>query len=201
MKRFHRIIFVFNRVNRKFEVTKSAVGRLKKKTNIMKKTGLLLIAAIFLFASCDNEPGVSKAFLKYSYKSGVTTVTVPGWLIGMASAFGDLDDEEQELLSSIDKVKVLSIEDNDLNARVNLHNEFYSKINTDKSFEELLVVREADENVTIFGKMDDDVIREMIILVGGDDNALVYLKGEIKPELINNLAHKNSKDKFFAFDF
>jgi hypothetical protein len=34
-------------------------------------------------------------------------------------------------------------------------------------------VRGNDEDVTIFGKMDEDVIREMVILVGGDDNVLV----------------------------
>jgi len=167
----------------------------------MKKSVIVLLATLFVFTSCTDDSGVSKAFLKYSYKSGVTTVIIPGWLLSTASAFADLEDEEQELLSSIDKVKVLSIEDHDLNARTNLHNEFYSKINADHSFEELLMVQEQDDQVTIFGKMDGNVIREMIILVGGSDNALVYLKGEIKPELINNLVHKNSKDKFFAFDY
>jgi len=168
----------------------------------MKRIVIILIASIFIFTSCKEESGISKAFMKYSWRSGVTSITVPGWMIGLASAFGDLDDDEQELLSNIDKVKILTIEDHDLNARVNLHEEFYSKINSDNSFEELLVVRDGNENVTIFGKIDKNVIREMVILVGGDDNAVVYLKGEIKPKLINDLAHKNnSKDKFFAFDF
>ena len=167
----------------------------------MKQTILILIPSLFLFSSCEEDPGLSKAFMKYSVKSGVTHITVPGWMISLASTFGDLDDEEQELLSNIDKVKVLTIEDHNLNTRVNLHEEFYSKINADNSFEELLVVRDGNEKVTIFGKMNNNVIREMVILVGGDDNALVYLKGEIKPELINNLTRKNSKDKFFAFDF
>ena len=167
----------------------------------MKRAAIFLIAIFFIFTSCEEDTGISKAFMKYSWKSGVTYITVPGWMIGIASTFGDLEDEEQELLSSIDKVKLMTIEDHDLNARVNLHKEFYSKINTGKTFEELLVVRDGKNNVTIFGKMNDDVIREMIILVGGDDNAVVYVKGEIKPELIDNLARKNSKDKFFAFDF
>lgn len=167
----------------------------------MKKAALLFIISIFVFTSCEEDSGVSKAFLKYSYRSGVTTVTVPGWLIGMASTFGDLEEEERELLDNIDKVKVLTIEDNDLNARVNLHEEFYSKINSDNSFEELLVVREDGENITIFGKMDENVIREMIVLVGGDDNTMVYLKGEINPEQINNIVRKKSDKKFFAFDY
>ncbi|MFW5831314.1 MAG: DUF4252 domain-containing protein [Prolixibacteraceae bacterium] len=167
----------------------------------MKKAAVVLIVFIFIFTSCEENSGMSNAFMKYSWKSGVTYITVPGWMIGLASTFGDLGDEEQELLSSIDKVKIMTIEDHDLNARVNLHEEFYSKINSDKAFEELLIVRDGNENVTIFGKMDKTVIREMIILVGGDDNALVYLKGKIKPEVINDLVRKNSKDKFFTYDY
>ncbi|MFW6310194.1 MAG: DUF4252 domain-containing protein [Prolixibacteraceae bacterium] len=167
----------------------------------MKKAAVVLIISIFIFTSCEENSGMSNAFMKYSWKSGVTYITVPGWMIGLASTFGDLGDEEQELLSSIDKVKIMTIEDHDLNARVNLHEEFYSKINSDKAFEELLIVRDGNENITIFGKMDKTVIREMIILVGGDDNALVYLKGKIKPEVINDLVRKNSKDKFFTYDY
>jgi len=167
----------------------------------MKKLFLFFIASLFILTSCEDNSGVSKAFLKYSYRDGVTSITIPGWAIGLASTFGDLDEEERELLDNIDKVKVLTIEDNDLNARVNLHEEFYSKINSDNSFEELLVVREDGENITIFGKMDENVIREMIILVGGNDNTMVYLKGEIKPEQINNIVRKNSDKKFFAFDY
>jgi hypothetical protein len=167
----------------------------------MKKTVLLLIVSFFILTSCEDDGGISKAFLKHSYKSGVTSITVPGWVIRLASTFGDLEEEERDLLDNIDKVKVLTIEDNDLNARINLHEEFYSKINADKSFEELLVIREQNENVTIFGKMENNTIREMVILVGGDDNTMVYLRGKIRPEQISNIANKHTKEKFFAFDF
>lgn len=163
-------------------------------------TFLLLIAAITL-SSCTYEPGVTEAFAKYKFKEGVTTVTVPGWVIGLASMVADLEEEEKELLSSIDKVKVLSIENNDLNARINLHNEFYEHINRKGDYEELLVVRDDDENVTIFGKMTKESIKEMVILVGGDDNAMIYLKGEIRPEQINKFIDVSEPDKLLSMKF
>jgi len=167
----------------------------------MKRIFLILTAAALFLVSCDDNPGVSKAFSKYGHERGVTSITVPGWVIGIAAKFGDLDEDERELLYSIDKVKVLSIEDNSLNSHINLHQEFYTKINVKHDFEELLTVNNQNENVTIFGKMDGEVIREMVILVGGDDNALVYLKGEIKPELLDNKINLSNPDRLLSLDF
>lgn len=167
----------------------------------MKHLFLILTAAAFMLVSCDNNPGVSKAFLKYGHQKGVTTVTVPGWVIGIAAKFGDMDKDERELLYSIDKVKVLSVEDNDLNARINLNDEFREQINTNNDFDELLTVNNQNENVTIFGRMDGEVIKEMVILIGGDENTLVYLKGEIKPELLDNKINLSNPDRLLSLDF
>ena len=165
----------------------------------MKRLFLLPVLFLFLFTSCDDETGVSGAFTKYRFKDGVTTITVPGWLIHSAAMWGDLDREERDLLRSIDKVKILTIEDKELNARSNLHKEFYETVREREDLEELLVVRDGNEQVTIFGKVDEDSIEEMLILVGGDDNAIIYLKGKLKPELITNLMNENSQKGFLSF--
>lgn len=164
----------------------------------MKRLFLLPALFLFLFTSCNYETGVSEAFTKYRFKDGVTTISVPGWLIHTAAMWGDMDREERDLLRSIDKVKVLTIEDKELNARSNLHAEFYEKVRKRGDLEELLVVRDGNEQVTIFGKTDDDTIKEMLILIGGDENAIVYLKGRLKPELITNLMKENSDNKFLS---
>ena len=162
---------------------------------------LFFIFIATALTSCNYEPGVSEAFAKYKYREGVTSITVPGWAIGLATMVADLEDEEKELLSCIDRVKVLSVENNDLNARINLHNEFYEHINRKGDYDELLVVRENNENVTIFGKMTEDAIKEMVILVGGDENAMIYLKGEIRPEQINKFIDVSEPNKLLSMKF
>jgi len=168
---------------------------------IMKNLILILVTALVTFASCSYEPGVSEAFTKYRFKDGVTTVTVPGWVLAFAARHGDLDKEEREILKNIEKVKVLAVEDNDLNARINLHKEFYDHINRKGDYDELLVVRDEKEEVTIFGKMDEEVITEMVILVGGEDNAMVYLKGEISPDLLNDKIDLSDPKKIAKLNF
>lgn len=47
--------------------------------------------------------------------------------------------------------------------------------------------------------MDEDVITEMVILVGGNDNAQIYIRGEIDPELLKNEIKIMDKDEFLSF--
>jgi len=167
----------------------------------MKTISLLALAIMLLFTSCEYNPGVSEAFTKYRFKEGVTTITVPGWVIGLAANLGDIEKNERELLQSIDKVRLLVVEDNDLNAKINLHKEFSTKINRNNDYEELMAVTDENENITIFGKMNENVITEMVVLVGGDDNALIYVKGEIDPKMINDIIKTSDKDRLFSFNF
>lgn len=165
----------------------------------MKRLLLLPVAILFLFSSCENDSGMSKAIAKYKFEDGVTSITVPGWVIGIASRWGDLENEERELLRSIDKVKILTIENIELNARSNFHKEFYQSISKNPDLEELMVVRNKNEQVTIFGKTSEKSIDELLILVSGCDNAMVYIKGRIKPEMLSDLINKNQHNSFLSW--
>ena len=171
------------------------------KISIMKKFTFIFIGILFVFTSCTYEPGVSEAYMKYRFKEGVTTITVPGWAIRLIAGLNELDESDREILDSIDKVQVVAVEDEHLNAEINLHDEFYERISKNGKYEELMVVRNENESVTVFGVMDDNVISEMLILVGGDDNALVYVKGEISPDLLNDKINLADHEKLFSLNF
>jgi hypothetical protein len=96
---------------------------------------------------------------------------------------------------------VLVIEDEELNSDINLHREFSTKINRNKDYEELMSVVDDNESITIFGKMDEDVITEMVVLVGGDDNALIYVRGEIDPKMLKENIQLSDKDKLLGMKF
>ena len=119
----------------------------------------------------------------------------------MASNFVNDDDNVSELFGSIDKVRILVVENEELNADINLHKEFSTKINRNNDYEELMTVTDENENIIIFGKMDENIITEMVVLVGGDDNAMIYLKSEIDPKLINDVIKTSDKDKLLSFKF
>ncbi len=167
----------------------------------MKKLVVLFTGLIFLFSSCSYEPGVTEAMVKYGFKDGVTTLVVPGWAIRLIAGLNELDETEREIFSSIHKVKIVVVEDEDLNTRINLHEEFYNKVNKDGNYEELLTVRDDSENVTVFGRMDDSVIKEMALLIGGDDNAIVYVKGSFSPDLLKDQLDIGDTKKLLSLNF
>lgn len=155
---------------------------------------------IFL-ASCHTEKPVAMAFAKYSARDGVTSITIPGFLISLASKISSIPEEERELLQGMSKIKILTIETPELNRKVNFHEEFYSMLNKGK-YEELLRISDPGNDVTIMGIMDDDfTIREMVILVGGEENAMIYVKGKLHPDMINKLAFNSpdTRSKMFGF--
>jgi hypothetical protein len=167
----------------------------------MKHLSFLILGLIFFFASCQNEKPVAMAFAKYSSHDGVTSITVPGFLISLASKISSIPEEERELLQGMSKVKILTIDNPELNRKVNFHEEFYAMLSKGK-YEELLRISDPGNDVTIMGIMDDDfTIREMVILVGGDDNAMIYVKGKLHPEMINKLAFNSpdTRSKMFGF--
>ncbi|MFZ5430768.1 MAG: DUF4252 domain-containing protein [Bacteroidota bacterium] len=151
----------------------------------MKKLSLVLIIAITLVSCHRNDP-VASAFTKYSRHDGVTSITVPGFVISLASKLAP--PEDKELLEGISKVKILTIDQPEMNRKVNFHEEFHARLNTGK-YEELMRISDKGTEVTIMGIMDTDhTLREMVILVGGDENALIFLKGNIRPEVIGRMA-------------
>ncbi|RIH63496.1 DUF4252 domain-containing protein [Mariniphaga sediminis] len=165
----------------------------------MKKTVLFSMLLLFLFTACEYESGVSEAFTKYRFKDGVTSVYVPGWVIKLSAQWGDWDKNERELLQNIDKVEVITLEDSQVNTGTNLHREFYNAVSKNKRMEKLMTVRDDNEQVTVFGKMEEKSIKEMLILVGGNDNAIIYVKGNLRPELVSRFVNEHSEEGFLSF--
>lgn len=107
-------------------------------------------------------------------------------------AVADLPREERALVRQISKVKVLSIEDAFLNQEVDLYDEYYHQIRSQKGYEDLVVVRENNEKVGILGLFKVEIIKELIIIVGGDENALIYIRGNLNPQTINDMIDNTS---------
>jgi hypothetical protein len=61
----------------------------------------------------------------------------------------------------------------------------------DNAYETLVSVNEKGERVKVLVKIKDDIINEIVVLAGGDDPALVRIKGKIKPEDVKSVIENN----------
>lgn len=150
---------------------------------------LLLILLMPVSGFAQKSP-VDKLFEKYANKSGFTTVNISGALLGFAGAMApDSNSTEKEILSNLNGVRILTVDDEELNKSLN----FYEELESDgffknNDYEVLMEVTEESEVVRFYGRTTNDgKLSEMLLIVGGDDNTLISIQGLIDPKNISKV--------------
>jgi hypothetical protein len=166
----------------------------KPKLEIMKRVVLFfLIVAFPAFIMAQNS-AVDKLFAKYQGKKGVTTVNISPELFQMVNAMGIEELEEQDFpMDKIASVKILTIEDEEGYENVNFYDEIKKDLNVD-DFAEVLTVNDGGEVVRMWMKADKDVVSEFLLIVGGDDNVLIYITGDFNMKELEELAESIEDD-------
>ncbi|WP_346859856.1 DUF4252 domain-containing protein [uncultured Draconibacterium sp.] len=154
----------------------------------MKKL-ILILAFVLPMAVLAQKSPVDKLFDKYANQKGFTTVNISGKLLGFASQIETGDEELGSMLSSLNGIRVLTVEDDELNKNI----DFYKELEKDgffknNDFEVLMEVTEDDEVVRFLAKdAGNGKISDLLLVVGGDDNALISISGIIDPANIGKI--------------
>jgi len=151
----------------------------------MKKLILSLLIASFGLTLFAQPAGFDRLYYQYKGEEGVVALKIPGFVMKLAGAIADLDQEEKALLKSLRSVTVLTIEEQDLYPGVN----FTDEINLSADHYQLLMeVHDEDEDVLIAAREKNGKLRDLIVVVGGDENVLVHVRGRMESDLLENLA-------------
>ena len=154
----------------------------------MKKL-IFILAIILPVAVFAQKTPVDKLFSKYANQKGFTTVNISGKLLGFASHVDTGSDETSKMLSELKGIRILTVEDDDLNKKI----DFYAELEKDgffknNDYEVLMEVTEDDEVVRFLAKdAGNGKISDLLLVVGGDDNALISISGMIDPENIGKI--------------
>ena len=156
----------------------------------MKKLVLILAVVLPLAVLAQKTP-VDTLFEKYANQKGFTTVNISGKLLGFIAPFETGDESTSELLSGLSGIRVLTVEDDELNKKLDfyaeLENEGFFKNN---NFEVLMEVTEADEVVRFLAKdAGNGKISDLLLVVGGNDNTLISISGIIDPANISKITN------------
>ena len=161
---------------------------IKIKKSTMKKLVLFLAVVLPLAVLAQKTP-VDKLFDKYANQKGFTTVNISGKLLGFAAQMETGDESTSDMLSSLKGIRVLTVEDDELNKKL----DFYEELDNDgffknNNFEVLMEVTEENEIVRFLAKeADNGKISDLLLIVGGDDNTLISISGIIDPESIGKI--------------
>lgn len=152
---------------------------------------LIIIAVLIPFMGMAQSSPVDKLFEKYANKDGITTVRISGALLKFASKLDDSNTPESQLLSGLDGIRILAVEDSLLNRQVNFYKELEQEgFFKNNKYEVLMEVTESSEIVRFYGRMlDNGSLSELLLVVGGDDNALISIQGLINPDNIAKITN------------
>ena len=154
----------------------------------MKKLALSLLVVLVPIFAIGQNTAVEKLFEKYGGQDGFTTVTINKGLFKMVGQL-DENDEDLKALSGMESIKILAIDDENNASGVNFYKEVRSQLKT-ADYEELMTVNSKDTDVVFLVKQNGDIIKELILLVGGnsEDNALIYIAGNINLKDVSKIA-------------
>lgn len=155
----------------------------------MKRLLLTLVLLIPLLGMAQGNSPIDKLFNKYANKDGFTTVNISGKLLGFASKLDNSNSKEAAMLEKISAIRILSVEDSVMNKTLN----FYKELEADgffknNNYEVLMEVTGKDEIVRFYGRSGEKgKLSELLLVVGGDDNTLISIRGLIDPNDIGKI--------------
>lgn len=147
----------------------------------MKKYGIML--ALILMSHAVFGQNMDQLFSKFANQDNVTHVTVGPFLMKISSCFTKT--------MGVKSIEVLDFSECSDAIRKELATDF--RKTKDPKFDTLIKTNDGGSQTTILVRIDQKTIRELIIFTNEDGNALIRIKGKIKPEDIDKVIkdHKN----------
>ena len=96
----------------------------------------------------------------------------------------------------IENIRIIAMESDSIK-NVNFYKEIISQVNVN-SYKELMKVKESDQDVIFYAKYNDNIIEELLLIAGGnDDNAVISIKGKIN---LKDMAQLSKSVKISGFE-
>lgn len=146
---------------------------------------ILLAMAAAPAAAMTKQQNVRWLFEKYRDAPGGDCVKVGSLLIKLGKMFSDGDDPDTKVLDMVSEIVVLDLEESPDNIRGSFRKDCYRLLEDTSGYQLLMQARDDGEELSIYVSTDKDGNIRELILVSDEDPALIYIKGEIPPEYIN----------------
>ncbi len=132
------------------------------------------------------ENAIEKYFQKYEDKEAFTSVYVSEY---MFSLFADIDtesSEDKEVMEILQGLKSLQVLTTEKDGKK--YYEEAIKLVNPKEYKVLMKVRDGDTNVRFLIKKEGSQVKELLLLVGGEEFVLLSIVGNVDLKKISKLA-------------
>ena len=142
------------------------------------------------------QKSIDDLFDRYAGRDGFTTVTINGNLLKLAHCLGDNDDENS-LPASITEIRILAQEDKSMKV-----DNFYNLVINDidlKNYDEFMRVKKSDQDLRMLVRSEGNKFKEFLLIAGGEDNALIQIKGNMTYEDAKKFSKDAEKNHKLSF--
>jgi len=159
----------------------------------MKTLFLSCLAGIlFSITASAQNPSFDRFFDRYADKDGFITVSLTNLPAGI---FNDGKNDPDFRISTL---RVLAVQDDLLNGKLNFYNEFLPGFNH-SGYEELLSIKHNGEKTIMLCKKDKKRITEVLFVSGGKSNVMVEITGSMTldqaKKITSNAASKDNNSE------
>lgn len=147
---------------------------------------VLILSALAIPMQAQTSP-VDDLFEKYDGKEGFTSVYISSKMFSLLSKIDSNDEEFRNLVTRINGIRILSIDSADNTTRLNFATELMPKLRRN-GFEELMTVKEEDDNVFFMIREVGDRIAELVMVTGGRGSTVVSIRGNLDLKTIASLS-------------
>ncbi len=152
--------------------------------------GILLLSASMSFVYAQRS--IDALFEKYSGNEGFVVVTVNGDLLNFLRSC-DKNKDEYHWPGKVTEIRILAQDDEGMKVE-----NFYEKVMKDinlKDYEEFMRVKDSDQDLRMLVRTDGDVIKEFLLVAGGEDNVIIQVKGKMTVREAEEFSSQVKKDR------
>ena len=164
----------------------------------MKKLYLLTIGILLYVQGLAQDDVITKYFSDYERRDDFTTIIITSRMFELIAQIPESEDQE-DVMNVIRKLNGLKILTTDKYPERSELSKKAVKILEDKGFEELMVIKEGEEEIKFLIDEKDGHIREFVMLIAQDENGdffLMSMTGNLELKDISKLSKTLDIDGF-----
>jgi len=147
-----------------------------------------LVAFLCITGVTAQNHTFDKFFDRYADKDGFVTVKFSNLPAGM---FNDTKKDPDLRISSL---RILTVQDEKLNSKLNFYSEIVPQINR-TGYEELMSVKHNGEKTILLCKKDNKRITELLFVSGGKQNVMIEITGSMSIDQAREMTSQMADDK------
>lgn len=157
----------------------------------MKRMFFAVVAVLIAAAVSGQRTSLDDFFSKYSNREGYTSVVINGSLLNFLGESGKRD-RSGNPVGKITSVRLVVMEKDKFHSGESLTAEIRSIIRRGR-YEELISVRDDGADIKFMARMDREIIKELILVIDGDDQAVVQIEGNLTRDEAEELFRSNGE--------